>query len=550
MRRNLSILRWTPTLGFILGLAVPAPAQSNRTVPHGTLVTAIGEDPALPLPAISDRSSDADIADQLFLRLAVLDPTMRTAGDNALKPMLARSWRRIDARTLLFDLDPRARWHDGTPVTARDVVFTWRLMTDSVVGKGRTILEPVEAVEAVGTRGVRVRFKRPFNEQAYVFAFNMQPLPAHLAEKIAPASLAASSFAAHPIGNGPYRFERRVPAQLVELRADPKFFLGAPGIARVIFRIVADASARTTLLLTGETDVMINLPQADIERVRALPSYRVFAVSSNQLVYASLNTRAPVDTSRPHPVLADRRVREALVLALDRQAMAANVYGPGTPVGDAAQSQLWGWITPRGITGRNLNLPLARARLAEAGWRDTDGDGTADRNGSALDLRLMYPNVSGPRRAMALQAQAMWKEAGIRVAIQAVDPAVFTQRRGAGDFDIEINGVNQDPTPSSLTQSWSCASAGRPGSNNRARWCDRTFDTLLLRAESATAPVPAYRRAMDRMAAEIPAIFLAAPVNRVAVHTRFQNVVVWPIKPWLSLWQWRIRPGAELARDR
>ncbi|MBL0180080.1 MAG: peptide ABC transporter substrate-binding protein [Gemmatimonadetes bacterium] len=541
MRRR-TVLHLLLLLGA-LGRA-PLPAQ----VP-GTVVFAIGEDPTLPLPAITDRTADTDLADQLFLRLAILGPTFRTAGDRAMTPMLARQWQRIDPRTLVFELDPRARWQDGTPVTARDVVFTWQLMMDPVVGKGRIMMEPVASVDAMGTGKVRVRFKRPFAEQLYLFAFNMQPLPAHLLEGIAPTAIARSDFAAGPIGNGPYRYLRRVPGQFVELRADPTFFLGAPTIARVVLRIAPDATARTNLLLAGETDVMGDVQAPDVPKIRAVPSLALLNISHNLLLWVGINQRRP-GTDAPHPMLADRRVREALRLALDRRTMATGVFGPGTGVPDAAQSQLWAWVTAGGLVGTPQNVARARALLTEAGWRDTNGDGIVERNGMPLRLQLIYPNTSGARHSLALQAQAMWRAVGIEVVLDRIERTAFTERMLAGRFDLTIDAANQDVTPSSLTQRWSCAAAREPTSLNTIRWCDPTFDRLLANAETSPDPVASYRAAFARMAIEVPAIILAAPLNQVAVHTRYANVQLWPAKSWLSLWQWRVRPDAALPRDR
>jgi len=516
----------------------------------GTVVFAIGEDPTLPLPAITDRSANTDLADQLFLRLAILGPTFRTAGDNAMTPQLARRWRRLDPRTLVFELDPRARWQDGTPVSARDVVFTFQLMMDPLVGKGRIVFESVAQVDALDDQSVRVRFKRPFAEQLYLFAFNMQPLPAHVLSGIAPGALARSDFATGPIGNGPYRYVRRVPGQFVELRADPAFFLGRPTIARVVLRIVPDPAARANLLLAGETDVMGDVSVPDAARIGERPQLRLVNISHTLLLWMAINQRAPTDTARVHPLLGDRRVREALRLALDRQTMARAVFGPSAGVPDAAQSQLWSWVTGGTLSGARRDVAAARARLAAAGWRDRDGDGLLERDGVPLRLTMIYPSTSGARHTFALQAQAMWREVGVDVQLDRLDPAGYEARRVAGRFDLEIFAVYQDVTPSSLTQTWSCVAAANPQSNNKIRWCDPTFDRLVASAETATDPIVAYRSALLRMASEVPAIFLAAPLNQVAVHARYSNVQIWPVKNWLSLWQWRVRPDAALPRDR
>jgi peptide/nickel transport system substrate-binding protein len=546
--REVLPMRGRAVLHLLIGLLCLGPLALRAQVP-GTVVVAIPADPTLPLPAISDQTFDTDLADQLFLRLAMLGPTFRTAGDKAMTPMLARRWQRLDPLTLLFELDPRARWQDGTPVTARDVVFTFRLMTDPVVGKGRIMMEPVAAVEAVGTGSVRVRFKRPFAEQLYLFAFNMQPLPAHLLEPLQATAIARSDFATGPVGNGPYRYVRRVPGQFVELRADPTFFLGTPTIARVVLRIAPEAAARTNLLLAGETDVMGDVPAPDASKIRDVPSLALVNISHNLVLWVGINQRA-LGRDAPHPILTDRRIREALRLALDRRTMATSVFGPGTGVPDAAQSQLWSWVTEGTLRSTPQNISLAKTLLTAAGWRDSDGDGIVERNGAPLRLQMIYPSSSGPRHTLAVQAQAMWRAVGVDVVLNRIERADFSERMASGRFDLTIDGGNQDPTPSSLTQRWSCAAAAEPTSLNMIRWCDPTFDRLLASAETAADPVAAYRAALTRMAGEVPAIVLAAPPNQVAVHRRFANVQIWPAKSWLSLWQWRVRPDAALPRDR
>ena len=451
----------------------------------------------------------------------------------------------------MFDLDPRARWHDGAPVTAHDVVFTWDLANSPRLKiADRARLDPIAGVEAVGERSVRVRFKQPGLEQVYTFGFLIQPLPSHLLEKLAPEAIPTSDYARHPIGDGPFRFERRVPGQLVELRADSTFFLGRPTISRLLIQTVTNPDARLNAFLTGEVDILDNIPQPALVQVQQYAEARVIDGASNVLVYLMFNPRSPADSTKPHPLFADPRVREALILALDRPSIAHVTYGPSARVPDAAQSQLWGWITPGGITSRPANVARARALLSEAGWRDANGDGILDRNGVPLSFSVMYGNTNSPANTIGLQVQQMFRAIGVDLRLDRVEGAVVGQRIMNGQWDMVYARRTQDPTPSSLVQSWSCESARRPGSTNAAHWCDAAFDRLYATAITAKNQPAAWHAALDRMASQYPAIFIAAPSNPIAVHRRFDNVIIWPSRTWLSLWQWRVRPDAALARDR
>ncbi len=553
MRRPLPVrasLALTCLLAGHATASAPAGAQQRATPVRATVVLAIPGDVTTPLPVIGPGfTHSTDVADQLFLRLGFLKSTFQTIGDNALSPMLARSWRRIDPRTIVFELDPRARWHDGAPVTAGDVAFTWRLMTNPRVGSDRAVVEPIESVDSLAPHRVRVRFRRTFREQLYLAGFNFQPLPAHLLARMPAESIATSEYARHPVGNGPFRYERRVAGEFIELRADSTFFLGKPGIARVVFRVIGNPATKLTMLLNGELDVMDNLPPAAVIQARARPDLRVATFTSNLIVYARFNARAPGDSARTHSVLSDRRVRSALIGALDRRTMARNAFGPNAAVPDAVQSVTWNWVAhadsrrPRDVAG-------ARAMLAQAGWRDSDADGILDRAGVPLRVGILYPSTSSMRNDFAVQMQAMWRDVGVDAHLERVEGPVYGERRMSGRFDIDVTAVNQDPSPMSLVQSWSCAAAAEARSSNTAHWCDAEFDRLVSSATAADNPTPGYRRALARMASEAPAIFLAAPYNQVALHARYENVQIWPIKAWTSLWQWRVRPGAELPRDR
>ena len=113
------------------------------------------------------------MADQLFLRLADVGPGMVTAGDQGFVPMLARSWTRRDSLTLVFDLDPRARWHDGAPVTSRDVLFTLRRARDSAIApRLANVTRRIASVEAEGEHRVVFRFREVYAEQFYDATFH------------------------------------------------------------------------------------------------------------------------------------------------------------------------------------------------------------------------------------------------------------------------------------------------------------------------------------------------------------------------------------------
>lgn len=499
-----------------------------------------GQQATLPIPTLMEGAAsnvaNMELADQLFLRLVGLGPTLVTAGDRDFVPLLARSWTRRDSVTLAFDLDPRARWRDGVPVTAGDVVFTFsRAQNPSIAPRLSQLLHHITSVTAEGERRVVFHYSHPYSEQLYDATFHVAPIPSHRLASLPPEEMSHSPFATNPVGSGPYRLERSVTGQFVELAANPDFFLGKPKLDRVIIRSATDPSARINLLLSGQADAMDNVvpPLDNVRRVTADPSLRLIPVASPTVGYLLFNQRDPRNLTRPHPVLSDFRVRRAISLALDRRLLVRAVFGPYGEVPFGPVSPIL-WIRRRSPAPEHQNPAESRRLLTAAGWRDSDGDGTLDRDGRPLILSISLPNTSAVRRQMAQLIQEQLRQIGMRVELRQLEFPVWNERRTAGDFDLDFAAVSQDPSPSGLTQSWSCA-----GGSNVAKYCDPQVDSLMERAVLGRGdPGQLWVAALRQIEADAPAVFLYAPTYVYAINRRFRNVVITPGASWLMLREW------------
>ncbi|MGH7509182.1 MAG: ABC transporter substrate-binding protein [Gemmatimonadales bacterium] len=536
--------RWTHPLALLAALTAVVPAaragaQANHPR-ENSIVILTGQQATVPVPTLMEGPAanvgNFDVADQLFLRLAGLGPSMVTAGERDFVPLLARSWTRRDSVTLAFELDARARWHDGAPVTARDVVFTLgRAKNPAVSPRLTELLRQITSVTAEGDHRVVFHFSRPYAEQLYDATFHVAPLPAHLLASLPPEAVASSDFVRNPVGSGPYRWVRSVGGQFVELAANPDFFLGRPMLERVILRTAPDPAARVNLLLSGQADVTENIPppQDNIRRVAADPNLRLISVASPTVGYLLFNQRDPRNRSRPHPILADVRVRRAITLALDRRVMVQAVFGPHGVVPYGPVSPLL-WIRHHSPEPEPQDVAEARALLASTGWGDSDEDGVLDRNGRPLRLELMLPNTSGIRRQMGLLVQEQLRQVGIQIELQIIEAPVWVERRSAGHFDIDFAAASQDPSPSGLTQSWTCT-----GGSNVAGYCNRQMDSMMQRAVLAQGdPTEFWIAALRQIEADAPATFLYAPTYVYAVHRRFTKVAISPQSPWLLIRNW------------
>ena len=537
-----------PRRALLLGLLLLAPSTSRPLAAQdrGSIVIVSGQYPSQPIPTLTRGSADNDIADLLFLRLARLGPTLTTAGDQGFVPQLARRWERRDSLTLIFELDPRARWHDGTPVTARDVAWTFARAKDPALAPAHaTVLRWVASVTAEGDRRVVVRFSKRYPSQFFDVAWQLPVLPAHLLDTIPGPQLGASAWARSPIGNGPYRFVRSAPGQSVELAAVAGHFLGTPKLGRVVYRAAADGDARINLLLSGEGDALEQLAlRSQQERFAGNAEFRLVPVPSFQVGYVGFNQRAPGDRTAPHPILADSAVRRALVLGLDRRTLAAALFGDvaTVPEGPASMSL---WVRTEGPAQPEGDVARAAALLDAAGWTDADNDGVRERNGTPLALSLIYAGTSPARRLAAQVVQEQWRRLGVRIDLVPLEFPAYVQRRNERNFDLDLTAITQDPNPAGLAQGWSCG-----GGTNLLGYCDPAVDSLMLRAEAAPdGGRLLWQQVLRRIDADAPAAFLFAPANVIAVHRRYADVTLRPEGLWSQLAAWRVTPGRQLPRD-
>ena len=537
-------------LALGLALLLPSAATARQRAPdHGAIVILLGQEPTTPVPTLLGAKANGDVSDLLFLRLARPGGGLVTTDEKSFEPQLARSWKRRDSLTIAFELDPRAKWHDGTPVTARDVLFSFARMRDSLIDPARALLlRHLATVTAEGDRRVVLRFRRAYPEQFYDATWHVQLLPAHLVDTIPPERFAASAFVRAPVGSGPYRWVRRDPGQKLELAANPDFFLGAPRLDRVVFLVVRDPEAALNLLLDGSADAYEAVPPGSgPPRLAANPALRILTAPSFGVVYLLFNQRASGDRTRPHPILGDAGVRRALSMAIDRATLIRSAYGPyglatSAPV---AQAHWTHRLVPKGPA---YDPGAARALLQRLGWSDHDGDGVLDKDGAPLALRLNVPTTSAPRVTMATQVQEQLRRIGVRLELVRLDGPVWFQRRQRGEFDLDFSAAVMDPSPSGIVQSWTCA--GRAGSNY-AQYCDPAVDASLEKAIfDPRCGERDWRAAYAALQQDAPAAFIASPPTLFALQRRYRDVNLRPESLYSDLWRWSVDPARRLPRDR
>jgi peptide/nickel transport system substrate-binding protein len=549
--------RFSPSLTVFIVLVVAVLASCERRggctgANCGVLIDAAVAEPPTLMPPSSEDIVANDIAEQLFLKLADVGMSENTLGDEDFQPLLAQKWEWDGPLTLVFHLDPRARWQDGQPVRAADVEFTFNAYTDSAVASPfRPKLRRIASVTQRDSLTTVFRFRERYPEMFYDAVYHMRILPAHLLRPVPREQWRTAPFGRQPVGDGPYRLERWQPAQSIELVADSTFFLGRPGIRRLIWRFTPNLQVAVQQVIADQADVREQLVTPDnVQRAREAKHLAVYTYLGNVYTFLSFNQRSPADTSKPHPIFGDRDVRRALAMAVDRASLLKSALGDLAKVPPGPMSALL-WIWNPDIRQLPYDTALAARILNAHGWRDHDGDGVRDKDGQPLAFHILVPTTSVLRKQYALLLQEQFRTIGVHAEIDAVEGAVVNQRTRIGQYDSAILSRGNDPSPSSgIAQSWTRAGFGL---SNFGRYYNPDFERLVDRAVTATTRDQAralWRAAMETLNADAPGIFLYALDNVAAVHKRVDNVQFRP-DSWAALLRtWRIPPDRLIDRDR
>ncbi|HEY6180433.1 MAG TPA: ABC transporter substrate-binding protein [Kofleriaceae bacterium] len=426
----------------------------GRQTPDDTIVMVIEVPMNSADPRAQVSSYDAKLSRLVTAGLTAVDtPTMEPRLELAAR-IEARDDRTIDA-TLRDD----AKFSDGSPVTAADVVGTYMsvLAPESRSSSHKMLSERLFSVEAIGERIARFHLKAP------------------LATFMSDIDFGIVSFHDGPpksdrvIGAGPYRL-LALTADGATLERNPFYFGDPPRLPRLEIKFVRDAAARLLMLAGGSVDVLQNAVRLDlVPAVAAQPRVQLQTAHSDVLTFLMMNN--------DHKVLSDRRVRQAIALALDRPAIiAAKLDGLAVPATGLLPPQHWAYTGD--VARWDHDLARARQLLDEAGLRDPDGDGPAPR------LHLVYKTSSDAFRvAIARVIAAQLGEVGIAVEVRPFEFATFFADVKRGAYELASMQTTDITDPDFyfmyFHSSWIPSETAKDGFN-RWRYRSALVDRLTL----------------------------------------------------------------------
>ena len=511
---------------LILALGCPV----ARAVDDGdALVSASIGEPSTLVPILASDSASAGLCGLIFNGLIKYDKNLQLIGD------LAERWEILDGGlTILFHLRRDVRWHDGQPFTADDVQFTYQqLINPNVRTPYSGDFERVKSLEVVDPFTVKVTYGEPFAPG--LASWGMWIMPKHLLEG---QDLHATAFARHPVGTGPYRFLRWVTADRVELAANPDYYLGAPHLARWVDRIIPDQSTIFLELQTEGVDLS-DLTPLQYARQSSTPFFRThyqrFRYPSSGYAYLGYNLKLPM--------FRDVRVRQAINLAIDKDELVDGaLFGLGRAATGPFRERSWA-INPD-VHPAFFDPTKARRLLAEAGWRDTDGDGWLDHDGHPLAFTLLT-NKNLTRELAAQIIQRLLKDVGIKVEIRVMEWSSllhnFIDQR---QFEVILLAwsLSQDPDVYDIWHS----SKTREGEFNFVGYANPTVDRLLEEARRTfdqEARAKCYHEIHRILYEEQPYCFLYVADALPVVHTRIRGIAVAPAGIDYNLQDWYVPRG-------
>jgi peptide/nickel transport system substrate-binding protein len=531
---------------------------SSTSPTGGTVIASIPGDAAEIFPAFVGEQNGAVVRDLVFDRLAAIGPGLNTVGDKGFTPQLAKSWMWAnDSLSVAFSLDPKARWHDGKPVTAADVKYSFATYADPKTHSPvAPLLANIDSVSVRDSSTAVFHFKKRTPEQFYDVAFQLFIVPEHVYGKIPLEALRTSELIKTPIGSGRFRFVGWEPDVRIELVADTANYRGRPKLDRVTLMPYTEPAAAAAQVLTNQSDFIQAYP---IDRIAELDSSKVAraqTVPTQQYTFLGMNPFVPRSTRHePHPIFSDIRVRRALSMAVDRTAMLHNVFGDLGRIGHGP--------FPMGLTTSDSTLRLppydtaaAAALLDSAGWK-RGSNGMRSKNGRPLRFSMISLATSVPRNKYAVLLQEAFRRLGVRADIEQMDGKAFQahvvpEGNHAGDFDTMLNAFQPDPSVSGAKQNWATEGIG-PEGQNWLFYSNKTVDAALDSSIASFDPAKAKAyasRAFQQVIDDVPAIWLYDVIYVAGVNRR---VEVPPLRSegWhANLADWSIAPDKRILRDR
>ena len=502
---RLAALLLVLVLAGLVGGAAGAPPRDAIVI--GLVAEPVTMDP----PQITDLNS-ARVTKRIFEGLVGQE-----LGSYKLVPGLAQSWDiSRDGLTYTFRLRPNVTFHDGTPFNADAVKFVFeRQLNDKgpYYATGtypyvKGFLGNVAGVEVLDASTVQIKLKAP-----------LTPFLQYLAHQslfmFSPESLKkwGKDVVKHPVGTGPFKLETWEPGVKVVLARNDQYWGGAPKIRQAIYVPIVEAQARLVALKTGDIDLTMDVPPDSLDELRRDPNLVVAESNSSAVWYVTLNTR--------HPILKDRRVRQALNHAVNKEAIIRDILRGTAIVSRGPISPVYGPYYEENTARYPHDLEKARALLKDAGYA------------GGFELGFLVPESGSGMQSpveMATVIQANLAQIGVRAKIQTMEWGAYLRKYLEQPDMAEMSWNPSIGDPDHMMYMLLSSDRFPPAFNSGYYQNDRV-DDLLRRARTTLdekARVPLYKEAQKLVVEDAPWIFVDHGKQVIVHRKRVQGFKLHP----------------------
>ncbi|HOA07253.1 MAG TPA: peptide-binding protein [Spirochaetota bacterium] len=505
-----------------------ASACSNADRNPDDFVVQISADPDTMNPILSQDSISSSIASYMFDSLLDRDKdTLEMIPELAERYEISR-----DGLVYRYYLRKDAKWSDGSPFTADDVVFSFQTIMSpkTACAHLKVYYADIKSVKAVTPHIVEYVFSKRYFKALEVSS----SMPVLSRKQFGDGA----DFNTHkenrlPMGTGPYLLKRWDTGRRLVLVRNPYYYGEKPPFSEIIFKIIPDNSIAFQLLKKGEVDI-INL--RPIQWKRQTDSEK-FNKNFYKIKYFQPNYRY-IAWNHKKDFFADKEMRKALTMLINRQQIIDKLlFGQAVEV--TASFYVKGPDYDSSLQPYPYDPEKAKKIFESKGWKDTDGDGILDKNGKKFSFSFMYAAHSKMSERFATIMKEDFKKSGIEVGIERLEWGSFLKRVDERNFDALILGWSM-PFESDLYQVWH-SSQIKDGSNHISYSnpeLDRLIETVRLELDYKKR-TEIYRKIHRIMYEDQPYTFLFCEATLVVLSRRFDNVKVH--KTGLDYREWVIR---------
>jgi peptide/nickel transport system substrate-binding protein len=478
--------------------------------PPGYLVAGIESQPLNLDPRFATDANSVRVGRLIYNSL------LRADARGQLVMELAEHWQMADDRTYVFDLRKDVKFHDGRPLTARDVKYTYQSILDPRNhSPNRGLLKTLMAVDVLSTYRARFRLSEP--HAPFVEQFTLGIVPAR-------SESSAASTRTLPPGSGPFMLASSEPGEKIVLKANASYWDGAPNVAGLVFKIVPDSMVRVLEFKNGSVDFLQNDIEPDM-----LPWLRKNTDASVQIRQGT--TFQYIGINLNHPILRHRKVRQAIACAIDRQRIIRYVLKDLAMPASGLLSPL-NWAYESAVESWPHDPERAKHLLDEAGFPDPDGDGPLPR----FKLSFKTTNID-LRQRIAEAFKEQLQAVGIELEIRSYEWGTFYSDVKKGNFHLFSLAWVGVMDPDIYYQIFHSASVP-PDGDNRGHYANPDLDRLLERGRRAVnidERRAIYAEVQKIVARDLPYIPLWWVKNVIVQQPSLSGFVAYPDGDLISL---------------